>query len=1186
MAQKRMEAALGSIFLPRDSVYAHLDDDLDEEDGVGAPLSPSQQHHHHLSPPAHAPRHDPVEANASLDTDDPFASPSQLHQALQHDNSPSSNSVRPFDRSTRRAADAPTAAMVADPTRAPITTTTSALMESRTSPFLSDQIPSPSEARPSPQQPQSSASAISEPPPLTPPTATPSRSGHATTSASPHERTLAGHHLSESMSTHNSPSLMHLLSGQRIAEASPRRLSSPGSTHRPQHRYGTEQSRDLREAIAKGDVLSLSESRALAASLPPPPSALSPPSSHMSDQDDIDDEDEDDDEAPPDFTTRVPLMSSQKKRVSSSAKSTASSWVPSHDVRLGGRRSGPRRGILGTASTASAASEGGSSRRGGGRRMAAKERALWRWINVEDLDGFLQQVYIYYVGKGIVAIGLSRLLNLLTVGWVIAFSTFLMGCIDYSILWNSHHLSEVVVSKCISRLTEITPRRFSGFTFLIAVSFTAFYFWRIVRFGMGVGKLWEMHEFFTELLEIPENDIQAIPWHAIVTRLSALRATHPAALSSRSHPATESQGGTPSRLDAHDVANRIMREENFLIALFNKDVLDLSIPLPSLLDRLLAGRSPKWGASMLTQTLEWNLSFCLVGFLFGRDGQVRRAFLMEKNKKELVEALRRRFILMGLINAVFAPFIVIYLLMYSFFRYFEEYHKNPSSIGSRQFTPLARWKFREFNELPHLFGQRLAQAHPLADSYINQYPKARTALISRFVAFLAGSFAAVLILFSLIDPDAFLHFEITPGRTVLFYIGVFGTILAVARGMVPDDHKIVDPAETMRELVQHTHYLPNEWKDNLHSSGVHAEFGSLFQMKIALFVKEILSVIVTPFVLWYTLPRCAGPIVDFFREFTIHVDGLGYVCSFAVFDFKRHGDTKVRVERYRSLRATRTRELTSVHLVFQFGAPVQVRDERFQSTEGKMEKSLLTFAAHNPAWVPRDQTQSLFLSRMIDVTSPTHRPGSPSFGASGGGVGGGMHLGVSTSHLLGQAQAHPRFMGSSLLSPPLHHRTTSNRTTTGAGQGVVGAGAGNRSFADLVEEGASTTLEPRANMTSSVGGSRIFTNQPIPTGAARRGGYLHVGEPSRNRPTPLNTPRVAARMGQAIDKDSEENKSPILEESRLDGEAFVARFDGSSSAHEEGVGEGSRAGDDLEGGGRDGVKGMLGELYNLQGKKW
>jgi len=192
----------------------------------------------------------------------------------------------------------------------------------------------------------------------------------------------------------------------------------------------------------------------------------------------------------------------------------------------------------------------------------------------------------------------------------------------------------------------------------------------------------------------------------------------------------------------------------------------------------------------------------------------------------------------------------------------------------------------------------------LADQYINHYPKAKTVLLSRFVAFLAGSFAAVLILFSLIDPDAFLHFEVTPGRTVLFYIGVFGTVLAVARGMVPDENRVVDPEELMRGIVEHTHYLPAEWKDNLHSSKVrtsavsspvrcswltrllppqvHLAFGKLFQMKVVLFVQEILSVLITPFVLWYSLPECAGPVVDFFREFTVHVDGLGYVCSFAV----------------------------------------------------------------------------------------------------------------------------------------------------------------------------------------------------------------------------------------------------------------------------------------------------------------
>lgn len=212
----------------------------------------------------------------------------------------------------------------------------------------------------------------------------------------------------------------------------------------------------------------------------------------------------------------------------------------------------------------------------------------------------------------------------------------------------------------------------------------------------------------------------------------------------------------------------------------------------------------------------------------------------------------------------------------------------------RQFTNFARWKFREFNELPHLFDQRLDRAHPLAERYVNQFPKEKTALVSRFVALIAGSFAAVLILFSLVDPEAFLHFEVTPGRTVLFYIGVFGGILAIARGMMPGDHQISDPEEIMKSLVEQTHYMPIEWRGNLHSAEVHAEFSKLFQLKLYVFFKELFSVIATPFVLWYSLPACAPAIIDFFREFTVHVDGIGYVCSFAVFDFKRHGDYRVR----------------------------------------------------------------------------------------------------------------------------------------------------------------------------------------------------------------------------------------------------------------------------------------------------
>jgi autophagy-related protein 9 len=109
-------------------------------------------------------------------------------------------------------------------------------------------------------------------------------------------------------------------------------------------------------------------------------------------------------------------------------------------------------------------------------------------------------------------------------------------------------------------------------------------------------------------------------------------------------------------------------------------------------------------------------------------------------------------------------------------------------------------------------------------------------------------------------------------------------------------------------------------------------------MKITTFAQELLSVVLTPFVLWFSLPPCSTAIVDFFREFSVHVDGLGYVCSFAVFDFKRHGNVHVSIFSLGRLYEANLRTLS-----LQFGAPTETTDERYQSKEGKMEKSFLNF---------------------------------------------------------------------------------------------------------------------------------------------------------------------------------------------------------------------------------------------------
>lgn len=386
-----------------------------------------------------------------------------------------------------------------------------------------------------------------------------------------------------------------------------------------------------------------------------------------------------------------------------------------------------------------------------------------------------------------------------------------------------------------------------------------------------------MHDFYHYLLDVPDSDIQTISWQEVVGRLMALRDANPAtagAVSTKHRKYLGSQ--SKQRMDAHDIANRLMRKENYLIALFNKEILDLTLPVPFLRSRQLFSR-----------TLEWNLNLCILDYVFNEQGQLRPLFLKSTHRSALSEGLRRRFIFAGIMNIFIAPFIVAYFLMHYFFRYFNEYQKNPSKIGSRQYTPLAEWKFREFNELWHLFERRIHMSYEPANAYVDQFPKDKTVQLSRFVAFIAGALLSVLALASVIDPELFLGFEITPDRTVLFYIGVFGTVYAATRGVVPEETQVFDPEHALLAVTSYTHYKPAHWQGKLHSDDVRKEFATLYQLKVIIFLEEILSMIFTPFVLWFSLPKCSDRLIDFIREFTVHVDGLGYVCSFAVFDFKR-----------------------------------------------------------------------------------------------------------------------------------------------------------------------------------------------------------------------------------------------------------------------------------------------------------
>ncbi|KAI3632247.1 hypothetical protein MIR68_009353 [Amoeboaphelidium protococcarum] len=552
-----------------------------------------------------------------------------------------------------------------------------------------------------------------------------------------------------------------------------------------------------------------------------------------------------------------------------------------------------------------------------------------RYKQYFESDDFYHGIYNYYINNGMTALMLKRLLNLLIVAFVVSFSTFLISCIDHSAIPKTRQLSEALIPHCLSTINT--------FQTISLFLFVCFWIYEMMKMVSDWSRYKLIQQFYDDVLQIDDSQLSDLEWHVVVDKLVDLV--------NRYH---QSQS-VNTKFSAQDLTNRLMRRDNYLIALLNLDILDLQSPW-SIMFQSKDGIGQN---QQLSKALQVLLDFCVFDYLFesqdqgpqfaaSQSGDNRQPGLNAKVLKDIhrtayIAGLRRRFILAGLAAFVLAPFVLVFLMLYFIFKYGEQFHKNPVKLSSRSFTPLVKWKIRDFNELPHQFERRLNQCADKASQYMNMFPSAYVGVLANFVAYISGSIALALTILSFVDDDFLLHFHITPGKSVLFYLGLFGVIYSASRSLVPDASREIkkqSAEDLVREVIELVHYYPSHWKvHNLNSRQLQQEFSSIYQYKVVIFAQEILAVVTAPFLLCFSLPSCAEGIVDFFKENTIHVDGLGYVCSYSVFDFKSFDSRRGVIK---SLDADAYSE--------------EIREY----SPNKMELSVMNFQDNYPNWEPED----------------------------------------------------------------------------------------------------------------------------------------------------------------------------------------------------------------------------------------
>lgn len=442
------------------------------------------------------------------------------------------------------------------------------------------------------------------------------------------------------------------------------------------------------------------------------------------------------------------------------------------------------------------------------------------------------------------------------------------------------------------------------------------------------------------------------------------------------NPSKIQQHDNQSLLDPLQIAQRIMRKENYMLAFWNAGLLECTrIVFP-------------WSGNDGTQrhywcgVLEWCFYQCVLNFMFNHKYELRPAFCLDS------EALKRRMKVCGIVSFCLLPFLFVFVVLHFFLRHVYDSKMGSSSsdnkdsdsggiMGNPRWSSAATWQFREFNELPHAFERRMEPSYKAASKYCKLFGTSEyLAAIGRLLVFFGGAIGGILFVLGVVVNDALLLHVQLWGRNLVWYAGIAGITYSVGKALEPSKEATLSASKNifedmdaaLKDVSQHTHYYPEHWKGRGWDSKVYSSFKTLFDSEVKIFLHELSALVLTPYILYFRLSEKASDICEFClvskAKLVLSANSsivAGDVCGFSTFDFDTFGDEAWEGRTLgRSAMLQRQREEQGVGVGGESLTESILRTGNLEDAtrlhpkprarHGKMEKSFFTFKVAHPNW--------------------------------------------------------------------------------------------------------------------------------------------------------------------------------------------------------------------------------------------
>tara|TARA_B110000285_G_scaffold227889_1_gene289927 strand:- start:443 stop:1750 length:1308 start_codon:yes stop_codon:yes gene_type:complete len=278
----------------------------------------------------------------------------------------------------------------------------------------------------------------------------------------------------------------------------------------------------------------------------------------------------------------------------------------------------------------------------------------------------------------------------------------------------------------------------------------------------------------------------------------------------------------------------------------------------------------------LTSIVEWNLIYCIIYSIFNKNEKISDDLFT--NTSIIEKSMKNKLRTISILNVIFMPLIIVFITLYNLFTHGESFYNKPSLLISSNFTKLAQWKYRNYNEPVHQFEERLETIDKLAKKYDGAFKNKFVNAVLKFVIFVFSSIFVTLIILTLINDDILTSLNIIGSKNVLWFISVVGSIIAILRTIL--NKKITDsPNDIMEQISRHI-IVDEKIIQNANMKLIKNEFLVYYRYKIIQIILDIVFTIIMPIQLWsisYDTPY----ITSFLKNITNNNHQLGYICKYS-----------------------------------------------------------------------------------------------------------------------------------------------------------------------------------------------------------------------------------------------------------------------------------------------------------------